>query len=79
MSADNGENKNRYTCTGCMRKSIHDNTQCAGWGQGGGLAKNKDVRVACAGCFKRDMRITDTTRCKKRARFVKHWDCVCVC
>ena len=22
------------------------------------LAKNKDVRVACAGCFKRDMRIT---------------------
>ena len=25
---NNGENKNRYTCTGCMRKYIHDNTQC---------------------------------------------------
>ena len=39
------------------------------------LAKNKDVRIACAGCFKRDMRITDSTRCKKCASHVKHcWD-----
>ena len=38
------------------------------------LAKNKDIRIACVGCFKRDMRITDTTRCKKCASFVKHWD-----
>lgn len=38
------------------------------------LAKNKDVQIACAGCFSRDMRITDGTRCKKCASFVKHWD-----
>jgi len=38
------------------------------------LAKNKDVRIACAGCFKRDMRITGATGCKKCASFVEHWD-----
>ena len=38
------------------------------------LANNKDVRIACAGCFTRDMLITDSTRCKKCASFVKHWD-----
>ena len=27
VTMNNGENKNRYTCTGCMRKYIHDNTQ----------------------------------------------------
>ena len=30
--------------------------------------------MACAGCFRRDMLITDTTRCKKCASFVKHFD-----
>lgn len=34
----------------------------------------KNLRIVCAGCFRRDMRITDTTRCKKCASFVKHWD-----
>jgi len=38
------------------------------------LAKDKDVKIACAGCFKCDMKITDNTRCKKCATFVKHWD-----
>lgn len=38
------------------------------------LARNKDMRIACAGCFKRDMKITDSTRCKKCASFIKHWD-----
>jgi len=37
------------------------------------LARN-DVRIACVGCFKRDMLIADATRCKKCASFVKHWD-----
>ena len=34
----------------------------------------KDVRMVCAGCFRRDMLITDATRCKKCASFVKHFD-----
>jgi len=34
----------------------------------------KDVRLACVGCFKRDMRIADGTRCKMCSSFVKHWD-----
>ena len=38
------------------------------------LAKDRNVQIACAGCFKADMRITDSTRCKKCASFVKHWD-----
>ncbi len=38
------------------------------------LAKDKDLRIACAGCFACDMKITDSTRCKKCASFVKHWD-----
>lgn len=33
----------------------------------------KDVRLACADCFRRDMRITDSTRVKTCASFVKHW------
>lgn len=33
----------------------------------------KEVRLVCAGCFKRDMSITDTSRCKKCASFVKHF------
>jgi len=37
------------------------------------LARN-DVRIACVGCFKHHMLISDTTRCKKCASFVKHWD-----
>jgi len=37
------------------------------------LARN-NVRIACIGCFKQDMRITDSARCKKCASFVKHWD-----
>ena len=36
------------------------------------LAKDRNVRIAGAGCFKTDMRITDSTRCKKCASFVKH-------
>lgn len=38
------------------------------------VAKNKDVKIACVGCFRRDMKITDNTRCKKCSSFVKHWD-----
>lgn len=34
----------------------------------------KDVRIACVGCFDRDMHITDSARHKKCAGFVKHWD-----
>jgi len=37
------------------------------------LARN-DVRIACIGCFKRDMLISDAAGCKKCASFVKHWD-----
>ena len=38
------------------------------------LAKDKNFRIACAGCFTRDMRITDATRCKKCSSFGKHHD-----
>lgn len=34
----------------------------------------KQVKIACIGCFKRDMLITDCTRVKKCSSFVKHWD-----
>lgn len=34
---------------------------------------NKDVRIACVHCFRRDMRVTDSTRVKTCASFVKHW------
>ena len=34
----------------------------------------KDIEIACIGCFRRDMRVSDPTRCKKCASFVKHWD-----
>ena len=50
------------------------------------LAKDKNLRIACAGCFTQDMRITDGTRCKKVSSFGKHWDtkdglriCSCKC
>lgn len=51
-----------------IKQQINNNTVYAV------LAKDKDVRIACVGCFRRDMRITDGTRCKKCASFVKHWD-----
>jgi hypothetical protein len=38
------------------------------------LAKDKGLKIICAGCFNRDMRITNVTRCKKCSSFVKHWD-----
>ena len=38
------------------------------------LAKDKGLKIACVGCFRRDMRITDVTRCKKCSSFTKHWD-----
>jgi len=34
----------------------------------------KDIKIACAGCFKREMLLTDATRCKKCSSFVKHMD-----
>jgi len=34
----------------------------------------KDIKIACVGCFRHDMLITDTTRCKKCSSFVKHMD-----
>jgi len=37
------------------------------------LARN-DVRIACIGCFKRDVLVSDTAPCKKCGSFVKHWD-----
>ena len=37
------------------------------------LAK-KEVRIACTGCFHPSMRISDATRCKKCASFVRHWE-----
>jgi len=37
------------------------------------LARN-DVRIACVGCFKQNVLVSGTTRCKKCASFVKHWD-----
>lgn len=36
------------------------------------LARNKDFKIVCAGCFKRDMRLADCTRCKTCSSFVKH-------
>lgn len=33
----------------------------------------KDVKLACVGCFNRDMNINDRTQVKKIASFVKHW------
>ena len=38
------------------------------------LARDKQVMITCAGCFKRDMLITDSSRCKKCSSFTKHWD-----
>jgi len=37
------------------------------------LARN-DVRIVRVGCFKRDKLVSDSTRCKTCASFVKHWD-----
>jgi len=34
----------------------------------------KDIEIACVGCFRHDMLITDATRCKKCSSFVKHMD-----
>jgi len=34
----------------------------------------KDIKIACVGCFRHDMLITDATRCKKCSSFVKHMD-----
>jgi len=34
----------------------------------------KDIEIACIGCFRRNMRISDATRCKKCASFVQQWD-----
>jgi len=34
----------------------------------------KDIKIACVGCFRHDMLITDTARCKKCSGFVKHMD-----
>jgi len=33
-----------------------------------------DVSIACIGCFKRDVLVSDTARCKKCGSFVKNWD-----
>ena len=38
------------------------------------LAKDKGIKIACAGCFHREMKISDSTRCKKCSSFVKHFD-----
>lgn len=38
------------------------------------VLSGKELKVVCVGCFRRDMRITDRTRCKQCASFVKHWD-----
>lgn len=38
------------------------------------LARDKDLKIACATCFDRGMRINDTTRCRKCCSFVKHHD-----
>jgi len=35
---------------------------------------DRDVKMACLGCFQRTMRISDTTRCKKCSSYVKHHD-----
>ena len=36
------------------------------------VAKNRELRIICAGCFKRDMSLADDSRCKKVCSFVKH-------
>ena len=38
------------------------------------VAKNRELRIICAGCFKRDMSLADDSRCKKVCSFLKHWD-----
>lgn len=38
------------------------------------LAKDKRFKVACAGCFRNDMKITDKTRCKMCSSHGKHFD-----
>jgi len=38
------------------------------------VAKDRDLRIVCAGCFRSDMSLADDSRCKKVCSFVKHWD-----
>lgn len=35
---------------------------------------NRDVRLVCSGCFRRDTRLNDKKRCKMCGSFVKHFD-----
>jgi len=51
-----------------VKQTFGGKTACAA------LAKDKDVKIACAGCFKCNVKMTDNTGCKKCAPFVKHWD-----
>ena len=38
------------------------------------IAKDKGLRIVCAGCFRDGMTLADDSRVKKCASFVKHWD-----
>ena len=38
------------------------------------IAKDKGLRIVCAGCFRDGMTLADDSRTKKCASFVKHWD-----
>ena len=38
------------------------------------IAKDKGLRIVCAGCYRDGMTLADDSRVKKCASFVKHWD-----
>ena len=37
------------------------------------IARNKDLRIVCAGCFREGMTLADDSRARKCSSFVKHW------
>ena len=51
-----------------VKQTVNDETKFAV------IAKDRELRIVCAGCFKRNMSLADDSRCKKVCSFVKHWD-----
>lgn len=38
------------------------------------VAKDRELRIVCAGCFSRTMNLANNSRCRTVCSFVKHWD-----
>lgn len=51
-----------------VKQNVNNNTKFAV------VAKDRELRIVCGGCFTRNMSLADDSRCKKVCSFVKHWD-----